>query len=1000
MTKECIQLYFMCFKTGSCWYGPVPGFQTGSWWGIRMDCSRDRVHIPFNADIHEGPFGIISVCTSHTNMKDDVDFGNFLTLTGQIYHEEKSKVDFFIYNYKNKIPLRLIRSYNLQNNIAPNTGYRYDGLYVVIGCWIGVTSNGTKYNKYALMRLANQELPSWSVKLSENTWSMQHHSSNAYNLKTDACNTNSICKKRQRDCNSENLSVTIPIIDNNKKFISESSIVTRHVFKKSASNIDSAISVSVSDQKTLTCLGVTKTHSTNISIRTGLYESAHNAPEMKKSVSTMLHKSFKQNDVALRTTSEVNSGRLISRESSKFIGKINIDNADQSLDTDVLSTDNSNGSVSLNNKHKRKLCSEAIHWLENSLPSSSSLNSPVNDIIDCKKECKEQLSTIQKSNNETLRNSAILNESNPKYYDTWKITSNPISLQNVKSFESLTPDKILNLINKEKHHPLSKLLIGNVIGLTVEELTKSSASEVSGPNVESEISPKINLRKICKGKDNVKENVVCLNNRRYCKYSKSKRLSLKVKKQTDEFNNMQLGVERQSCNNQKRNINTRRSDRNAISEGNSLLSFRVGQTSLQTIAKNTRSSCNIKTRLRTDRDTLIAKQKFSNSSIKKNRYKKQDREIANLSIDANFGPITRGPRNRRLRYKASMYTNKRYYSTFNAVIYPPKKRHNFKRKTKLTKVTREKNAKGTYRVSNIMHTTGKNINNSIKKRKTFCNTNENESNNNIGDRKRENRTVVSIDNISKTSLDRSLRKKIMRTHQSAQTSRLNNHFHKKQMKRSNVADATTQCRLTSDPEVYIIGQLDDQRTILKMEWDKLSKFKSESICGIVLNNPEIYQNPRLCFTSAKDSACNDEHVNSLQDRPSAFVPVNTSNSNLRIARLRSIGFKPIIKPRSPIHDTEIIRHDLIIMDKKTKQDVTEKCNDEDNVVYAEDILQYQDIEKEDEESALIANILMKSTPKGIEDEALFLLPSCKNLESPWHGWKKIETDKHSYWIGW
>lgn len=1041
----------------NCWYGPVLEFPPGSWWGIRMDCSRDHMHDPFDKDIHEGPFGVVSVCTSHTNINEDVDLGDFLTLTGQIYSEDQPDADSFIRNYKNQIPLRLIRSYNLQNDIAPNTGYRYDGLYIVIGCWIGAASNGIKYNKFALMRLAGQEPPSWSRINSELSAqqcvppSRSNHSS-VYDLRKCSYNSSGICGKRKLSHKDDLQAAKTTLTFVGRKSVPESSIVTRHVFKKPSSNSENAISTTVSDQKPLTCLGAssTKTHSTNISIRIGLYESSHNAQDAKRNVSTMLHKPSKSIDIAIRTALDMESSTP--KDDNKLVAKL-----DKPLDNPQLKCEN----VTCNNYIVPESANEIVYPLKkrgrnlqvlNSEHShtpdlSSSVNSLENsgeDII----EHKEQLQNVQQysdsqnlnPNNEpdvqisnprnesTPRNSISTHDKIPKHHDTLEASNDSLCAQSIKSLDSLTPDKILNLINKEKHHPLSKLLIGNVIGLTTEECAMLDGSKATTLDSKSKmhISSKVNLRKNRRKKgDNIKENVACLDNRRYCKYSKSKRLAWKVHSEAGKFDKALPGVDCQSCNDQK--CNARKNDQSGISKkSNEYLSpFRV-QTSLQTIAQHTRSSYDIKTRLRTDKDAVgsTRKQDFSDSSIKKNRYKKRDREIANLSIDANFGPITRGPRNRRLRCKTNTYANKRCCSTFNTVIYLPSKRckSSFKRKSKLTKHAGDGQTKNRYGISNALRT--KVEDDSMERQKGFEATvdtdsaNKDYNRNNVGKRK-ENR-VVTIDtddrNISKVTFDRSLRKRLTRTiplsshHGTAQTAPLLHYFHKKQTQKPSTMDATTQCRLISEnPEVYVIGQLNDRRAILKMEWDKYEKLRSESIsCDAADDDDrglEICQTsrPGAASTFAKRSNANRRDDEEKQDRMSAFVPVtNAFDSDLRIARLRSLGFKPIIKPRSPLIFAYDSSQDP--MSKVTKRDVAERyegykyaSKDDNTVVYMDDELQYQDIEEEEEEDEedVSANTSVQS-----RNEDAFPETSCENVDSPWHGWKKIEANNRSYWIGW
>lgn len=1060
--------------TAKCWYGPVLGFPPGSWWGIRMDCSRDHMHDPFDTDVHEGPFGVVSVCTSHTNMNEDVDLGDFLTLTGQVYREEQPGADPFIRNYKNQIPLRLIRSYSLQDDIAPNTGYRYDGLYIVIGCWIGVASNGTKYNKFALMRLADQDPPSWNKSNSEDLISARQcdplsksNHSNAYDLRKCSYNISGICGKRKLS-HRDDLSVAkmASFVDTGRKSVPESFIVTRHVFKKQPSNAENTTSTIVSDQKTLTCMGTSaaKTHSTNISIRMGLYESSHNAQDAKKNVSTMLHKPSKSIDIAIRTALDMENIRLTSKEDNKLVTRLDADKALNSpqLNENVscngyIVTENANEIICPLKKRKNLQILDSEHLHSSVL--STSLNSLENDanVI----EHKEQLENIQQyldsqnlnSSNESdiqisnpsdesiSRNLSTMHEKIPKHHDTLDISNDSLCAQNIKSLDSLTPDKILNLINKEKHHPLSKLLIGNVIGITSEECAMLDESKI---NLDSKskmhISSKVNLKKRRKKGDNIKENVACLDNRRYCKYSKSKRLSWKVQSDAGKFDKTLPSVDRQSCNdaNQKCNNNARKSD--IPKKNNEYLSpFRV-QTSLQTIAQHTRSSYDIRTRLRTDKGAMGSmKQKFPDSSTKKSRYKKRDREIANLSIDANFSPITRGPRNRRLRCKNNTYANKRCCSTFNTVIYPPSKRckSSFKRKSKLAKVKRTSDgqAKSRDRISDALRTNVKDINDTTEKQKNFeaaannDNANKDYNRNNVSKRKENRVATVGDDdrNISKASFDRGLRKKltIPLSHCAAQTPLLH-YFHKKQAQKPRTMDATTQCKLVSEnSEVYVIGQLNDQRAILKMELDKYKKMmRSESICDATDNDRvfQICQTARLAASAKRNNVKRNEQANFSQDRTSAFVPVtNAFDTDLRIARLRSIGFKPIIEPRSPLeiaaYDSELDQNPTFVTTSKvTKRDVAERydkyASEDDNaVIYMDDELQYRDIEEEEEEEeedqeedeeedeeedndkGASAN-MMKSKVRSKNN----VFP--ENLESPWHGWKKIVANNRSYWIGW
>lgn len=142
-----------------------------------MDCSRDRMHDPFSTSVQPGPVGAVSVCTSYSN--EDVDLGEILTFTGQLVTEEEEENlenRSLILNFENRVPLRLIRSYNLLNEFSPKTGYRYDGLYAVVDYWIGISEESrVRCYKFAFKRLSHQEPPPWKSRVSWDHVAAQTH---------------------------------------------------------------------------------------------------------------------------------------------------------------------------------------------------------------------------------------------------------------------------------------------------------------------------------------------------------------------------------------------------------------------------------------------------------------------------------------------------------------------------------------------------------------------------------------------------------------------------------------------------------------------------------------------------------------------------------------------------------------------------------------------------------------------------------------------------------
>ncbi|PVD27889.1 hypothetical protein C0Q70_10464 [Pomacea canaliculata] len=165
------------------WYGPVPGVPVGTIWLTRMECSRDGVHRPPVAGIHGGEEGAYSIALSG-GYEDDIDLGDCFTYTGeggrdlkgtknnpknlrtapQSKNQELTRGNLAL--SKNKTsgnPVRVIRGYKLKSPFAPETGYRYDGLYTVQKFWFTKGVAGFGVWKFALQRCPDQVAPPWEL---------------------------------------------------------------------------------------------------------------------------------------------------------------------------------------------------------------------------------------------------------------------------------------------------------------------------------------------------------------------------------------------------------------------------------------------------------------------------------------------------------------------------------------------------------------------------------------------------------------------------------------------------------------------------------------------------------------------------------------------------------------------------------------------------------------------------------------------------------------------
>jgi len=159
-------------------FGSIPGIEVGAWWETRAQCSTDAIHAPFVAGISgSSTEGAYSVALSG-GYDDDVDLGYAFTYTGSGGRDLKGtkqqpknlrtapqSSDQTFDNSNNRAlqisaetrkPVRVIRGYKLPSKYAPESGYRYDGLYIVEKAWIGPGNNP---GRFKVVKLAFKRLP-------------------------------------------------------------------------------------------------------------------------------------------------------------------------------------------------------------------------------------------------------------------------------------------------------------------------------------------------------------------------------------------------------------------------------------------------------------------------------------------------------------------------------------------------------------------------------------------------------------------------------------------------------------------------------------------------------------------------------------------------------------------------------------------------------------------------------------------------------------------------
>lgn len=127
-------------------FGEVLNIVEGDQFANRIELSQARVHRPPQAGIcGSEKLGAESIVISG-GYEDDEDLGGIIIYTGHGGRSAKSKIQVtdqtltrankgLAISCENRLPVRVIRGAHKNSKFAPETGYRYDGLYYVTEYW-------------------------------------------------------------------------------------------------------------------------------------------------------------------------------------------------------------------------------------------------------------------------------------------------------------------------------------------------------------------------------------------------------------------------------------------------------------------------------------------------------------------------------------------------------------------------------------------------------------------------------------------------------------------------------------------------------------------------------------------------------------------------------------------------------------------------------------------------------------------------------------------------
>lgn len=145
-------------------FGEIPGYPEGSVFSSRRELANAGLHRPLQAGISGGAHeGAESIVVSG-GYEDDRDDGIVLKYTGeggrdpetgeQISNQElNGRNAAMVFSRDHHLPVRVIRGTNTRSQIAPKTGYRYDGLYHVEECWQEAGKSGYQVWRFRLRKI-------------------------------------------------------------------------------------------------------------------------------------------------------------------------------------------------------------------------------------------------------------------------------------------------------------------------------------------------------------------------------------------------------------------------------------------------------------------------------------------------------------------------------------------------------------------------------------------------------------------------------------------------------------------------------------------------------------------------------------------------------------------------------------------------------------------------------------------------------------------------------
>jgi putative restriction endonuclease len=149
-------------------FGEVPGISPGTLYETRMQLFKDGIHRQTQAGISGTPKDGADSIVISGGYTDDIDLGNVIIYTGHggrdkngrhVADQELVRGNLaLVRSQLEGLPVRLVRGADRGNVFAPDSGYRYDGLFRVESHWQEVGAAGFKVWRFRLVEDATPQV--------------------------------------------------------------------------------------------------------------------------------------------------------------------------------------------------------------------------------------------------------------------------------------------------------------------------------------------------------------------------------------------------------------------------------------------------------------------------------------------------------------------------------------------------------------------------------------------------------------------------------------------------------------------------------------------------------------------------------------------------------------------------------------------------------------------------------------------------------------------------